>query len=97
MSLSGNGQFILGRNGTLQPLPVPLEDPPALYSHPGEGGGYNFEGPLVDWRLHLGPVTLASVQNTQVFNPNPRPDSLGYNPRRMIQCFNNNLLQASNT
>lgn len=97
-SLSGNGKYIPDRNGTFQPLPVPLENPPALFCPPGTGGGYIFEGPLVDWQLHLGPgVSLANVRNAQPVVPNPRSDGLGYNPRRMIRDFNNTLLLESNT
>lgn len=96
-SLSGNGRYIPDREGTFQPLPIPVENPPALYGPPGTGGGYIFEGPLVDWELHLGPSIPLTARNAQPVNPNPRPDGLGYNPRRMIRDFNNSLLLESNT
>ena len=52
-SLSGNGKYIPDRNGTLQPFPIPLPDPPAIYTPPGTGGGYIYQGPLVNWTMHL--------------------------------------------
>lgn len=97
-SMSGNGRFIPNRNGTYQPLPLPIPNPPALYCPPGTGGGYVYEGPFVNWELHLGPgVDLSHTKNAQYVKPNPRPDGLGYNPRRMIRDFNNTLLQDFNT
>ncbi|KAF2792362.1 Di-copper centre-containing protein [Melanomma pulvis-pyrius CBS 109.77] len=94
-SISGNGRYIPDRNGTLQPFPIPVENPPAIYVDPGTGGGYIYEGPFVDWKLHLGPVVHMNVRNGQPVNPNPRPDGLGYNPRHIIRDFNNTLLQQS--
>ncbi|EHK97586.1 hypothetical protein M7I_6638 [Glarea lozoyensis 74030] len=44
-SLSGNGKFIPNRNGTLQPFPIPVPNPPAIYIPPGTGGGYIFSAP----------------------------------------------------
>ncbi|KFY97323.1 hypothetical protein V500_02113 [Pseudogymnoascus sp. VKM F-4518 (FW-2643)] len=92
-SMSGNGKYIAGRNGTLQPFPIPVENPPALYCPPGTGGGFVYNGPLVDWQLNLGPVVNNVVTNGLHVNPNPRADGLGYNPRRLIRDFNNTLLQ----
>ncbi|KAF2680037.1 Di-copper centre-containing protein [Lentithecium fluviatile CBS 122367] len=90
-SMSGNGKYIPNRNGTIQPAPIP--DGPALYTDPGTGGGYIFEGPFVDWQLHLGPVVWSVVQNGQPVNKNPRDDGLGYNPRKMIRDFNATLIK----
>ena len=59
-SLSGNGKYIPGRNGTLQPFPVAEPNPPALYIPPGTGGGYIYQGPLVNWTLHLVGLTERS-------------------------------------
>ena len=92
-SMSGNGKYIPGRNGTLQPFPIPVEDPPALYCPPGTGGGHIYNGPFVNWTLNLGPVVNNVVTNGQHVNPNPRKDGLGYNPRHLIRDFNNTLLQ----
>ncbi|KAL9083798.1 MAG: hypothetical protein Q9165_008357 [Trypethelium subeluteriae] len=92
-SISGNGRYIPNRNATLAPLPMPLKDPPALYIPPGTGGGYIYDGPILDWELHLGPVITDYVRNGQHVNPNPRSDGLGYNPRHLIRDFNNTLLQ----
>ncbi|KAL4752251.1 hypothetical protein BDW72DRAFT_212133 [Aspergillus terricola var. indicus] len=92
-SLSGNGVYIPNRNGTIQPFPIPNPTPDAaIYTPPGTGGGYIYDGPLVDWELHLGPV-LYSNDNGQYIPPNPRADGLGYNPRGLIRDFNNTLLQ----
>jgi tyrosinase len=97
-SMSGNGRYIPNRSGTYQPLPIPIENPPALYCPPGTGGGPVFEGPFVNWELHLGPgVPLNNTVNGYPVNPNPRPDGLGYNPRRLLRDFNNTLLQDYNT
>ena len=52
-SLSGNGKYIPNRNGTLQPFPIPVLNPPAIYTLPGTGGGYIYQGPLVNWTVHL--------------------------------------------
>lgn len=92
-SMSGNGKYIPGRNGTLQPAPVPDGAGPSIYTDPGTGGGYIFEGPFVDWQLHLGPVVWNAVTNGQPVKKNPRADGLGYNPRRMIRDFNATLIQ----
>lgn len=94
-SMSGNGRYIPGRNGTLQPFPIPVDNPPALYCPAGTGGGYIYNGPIVDWKLNLGPIVNNVVTNGQHVNPNPRKDGLGYNPRRLIRDFNNTLLQDS--
>lgn len=96
-SISGNGRYIPDRNGTLQPLPMPIADPPALYFAPGTGGGYIYDGPFVDWELHLGPAVYSTVRNGQPVNPNPRSDGLGYNPRPVIRDFNGTVLQISNS
>ncbi|KAG5983001.1 hypothetical protein E4U55_001000 [Claviceps digitariae] len=94
-SMSGNGWYVPGRNGTVQPLPIPVPNPPSLYCPPGTGGGYIERGPFVNWTLHLGPVTNPNDHNGLPVNPNPRPDGLGYNPRRIIRDFNNTLLQSN--
>lgn len=96
-SISGNGRYIPDRNGTFQPLPIPGDNPPGLYTPPGTGGGYIFEGPFVDWELHLGPVVQMPVRNGLPVNPNPRADGLGYNPRHIIRDFNNSLLLQGST
>lgn len=96
-SISGNGRYIPDRNGTLQPFPIPIDNPPAIYTPPGTGGGYIYEGPFVDWQLHLGPVVQMNVRNGQHVNPNPRPDGLGYNPRHIIRDFNNTLITQGAT
>lgn len=81
--MSDNGKYIAGRNGPLQPFPIPVENPPTLYCHPGTGGGFVESGPLVDWQLNLGPVVNNVVTNGVPVNPNPHSDGLGYNPRRV--------------
>jgi tyrosinase len=91
--MSGNGKYIPGRNGTLQPAPVPGGEAFSIYTAPGTGGGYIQEGPFVDWQLHLGPVVWEAVTNGQPVKKNPRSDGLGYNPRRMIRDFNATLIQ----
>ncbi|KAI4192853.1 MAG: hypothetical protein LQ346_004119 [Caloplaca aetnensis] len=96
-SLSGNGKYIPNRNGTLQPFPIPVPDPPAICIAPGTGGGYIYQGPLVDWKLHLGPYFNQTVQNGIHVPRNPGPNGLGYNPRPIIRDFNNTLLQETNT
>ncbi|ORY16146.1 hypothetical protein BCR34DRAFT_557797 [Clohesyomyces aquaticus] len=94
-SMSGNGKYIPNRNGTVQPGPV--SGAPSLYTAPGTGGGYIYEGPFVNWTLHLGPVVNSVVQNGQPVTPNPRSDGLGYNPRRMIRDFNASLVKEGAT
>ncbi|KAL8770190.1 MAG: hypothetical protein Q9209_004032 [Squamulea sp. 1 TL-2023] len=96
-SLSGNGKYIPDRNGTLQAFPIPVLNPPALYTSPGTGGGYIYQGPLVNWMMHLGPYYNQTVHNGIHVNPNPGPEGLGYNPRHIIRDFNNSLLQDFNT
>ena len=59
-SLSGNGKYIPDRNGTLQPFPIPVTNPSAIYTPPGTGGGYIYQGPLVNWTLHLVGLTEGS-------------------------------------
>lgn len=59
-SLSGNGEYIPDRNDTLQPVPIPVPNPPALYTPPGTGGGYIYQGALVDWTMHLVGLTGGS-------------------------------------
>lgn len=92
-SMSGNGFYIPNRNGTVQPFPIPVEDPPEIYAPPGTGGGYIFEGPFVNWTKHLGPVIDMNVRNGQPVPNNPQEDGLGYNPRPIIRDFNNTLLR----
>ncbi|KAG5927466.1 hypothetical protein E4U42_002217 [Claviceps africana] len=94
-SMSGNGWYIPGRNGTLQPLPIQVPNPPAIYCPPGTGGGHIERGPFVDWKANLGPAIIMNVRNGLPVPPNPRPDGLGYNPRRIIRDFNNTLLESN--
>ncbi|KAG8528341.1 uncharacterized protein KY384_007259 [Bacidia gigantensis] len=97
-SISSNGRYIPGRNGTLQTLPVPDSSSiPGIFTPPGTGGGYIYEGPFVNWTQHLGPYYNQTVTNGIKVKPNPGPNALGYNPRPIIRDFNNTLLLQLNT
>ncbi|KAF2018019.1 Di-copper centre-containing protein [Aaosphaeria arxii CBS 175.79] len=72
-SISGDGEFVPGRNATCVP------NPKSCYQImvPGTGGGCVTSGPFKDWKVNLGPITS---RDTTV-PPNPSPDGLGHNPR----------------
>ncbi|KAL4899888.1 hypothetical protein BDW74DRAFT_188771 [Aspergillus multicolor] len=94
-SLSGNGEYIPNRNGTIQHWPLPPDAPPiGVYTPPGTGGGHIYNGPIANWEQHLGPV-LYTYDNGVYVPPNPRPDGLGYNPRPIIRDFNSTLLKMA--
>ena len=60
-SLSGNGRYIPDRNGTNNTFPIPEPNPGGIYTPPGTGGGYIYQGPLVNWTLHLVGLTGGST------------------------------------
>ncbi|KAH7095915.1 common central domain of tyrosinase-domain-containing protein [Paraphoma chrysanthemicola] len=72
-SISGDGDYIPGRNFTCVPNPSRcFVQVPA-----GSGGGCVTFGPFKSWKVNLGPIS--SLDST--VPPNPSPDGLGYNPR----------------
>ncbi|KAL4787873.1 hypothetical protein BJX76DRAFT_268471 [Aspergillus varians] len=94
-SLSGNGEYIPHRNGTVQVVHMPKDIPDvSIHTPPGTGGGHLHDGPFENWSVHLGPVTY-SYDNGVHVPLNPRKDGLGYNPRLLVRDFNNTLLQKS--
>ncbi|KAH7080473.1 hypothetical protein BKA63DRAFT_563155 [Paraphoma chrysanthemicola] len=72
-SISGDGEYVPGRNFTCVPNPGRcFVEVPA-----GSGGGCVTSGPFKNWNVNLGPIS--SLDTT--VPPNPSPDGLGYNPR----------------
>jgi tyrosinase len=84
-SISGDGEYIPGRNWTCVPFnPACLVQVP-----PGSGGGCVTSGPFKDWKVNVGPF---SIPDTTV-PPNPSPDGLGYNPR----CIKRDISKRSSS
>ncbi|KAF2748439.1 Di-copper centre-containing protein [Sporormia fimetaria CBS 119925] len=67
-SMSGDGEYIAGRNNTCVPAPELC----GVSVPPGNGGGCVKSGPFKDFKVNLGPVISPG---------NPGPFGLGYNPR----------------
>ncbi|KAL1796617.1 hypothetical protein ACET3X_005157 [Alternaria dauci] len=79
-SISGNGEYIPGRNATCVPNPNRC----LVQVPPGNGGGCVTSGPFKHWQMHIGPIS--SLDTT--VQPNPSPDGLGYNPRCISRDIN---------
>ncbi|KAF2274321.1 Di-copper centre-containing protein [Westerdykella ornata] len=80
-SMSGDGEYVAGRNNTCIPSP----DMCGVSLPPGNGGGCIKSGPFKDWKVNLGPVVLPDP-------PNPEPfTGLGYNPR----CLKRDVSRAA--
>ncbi|RYO04717.1 hypothetical protein AA0119_g3899 [Alternaria tenuissima] len=79
-SISGDGEYVPGRNVSCVPNPGRcfVEIPP------GNGGGCVASGPFKNWKMHVGPIS--SLDTT--VQPNPSPDGLGYNPRCIKRDIN---------
>jgi tyrosinase len=90
-SLSGNGEYV--PHGTLN-YSTPVGDLRIIRA-PGTGGGYIAQGPFMNWTVNLGPATQGLMG--QAGPPNPRPDGLGYNPRRVIRDFLPSVVQTLNS
>jgi tyrosinase len=74
-SMSGNGEYIPGHNGTTLNLVLNGKTLQLLYLEPGLGGGCVKTGPFAKMSVNLGPVALPGGTP-----PGPN-DGLGYNPR----------------
>ncbi|CAI6334436.1 unnamed protein product [Periconia digitata] len=85
-SISGDGEFIAGRNNTCIPSP----DACGISLPPGNGGGCLKSGPFKDFKVNLGPVVPVSAN----IPPNPQPDGLGYNPRCLSRDISLNASQG---
>ncbi|KAH7355704.1 hypothetical protein BKA66DRAFT_540064 [Pyrenochaeta sp. MPI-SDFR-AT-0127] len=72
-SMSGDGEYVAGRNGTC----IPSKDACFITIPPANGGGCIKSGPFKDWSINLGPVAPA----LEGITPNPEFTGLGYNPR----------------
>ncbi|EDU42342.1 conserved hypothetical protein [Pyrenophora tritici-repentis Pt-1C-BFP] len=80
-SISGDGEYVPGRNFSCVPNPGRcfVEVPP------GQGGGCVASGPFKNWKMNIGPVTTLDT----TVPPNPSPDGLGYNPRCIKRDISN--------
>ncbi|KAI5779941.1 hypothetical protein DFH27DRAFT_364301 [Peziza echinospora] len=78
-SMSGNGEYIAGRNDT-------LVGGGAIKLPPGNGGGCVKSGPFKDMVVNLGPVIASTLPGV---NKNPLANGLGYNPRCLRRDISN--------
>ncbi|KAI8942273.1 hypothetical protein NX059_000352 [Plenodomus lindquistii] len=87
-SLSGDGEYIPGRNSSCLPTGYPCY----MKLEPGSGGGCVTSGPFKDWKINMGPVQSV-LKIPGGLPPNPQADGLGYNPR----CLRRDIsVQAAN-
>ncbi|KAH7075530.1 hypothetical protein BKA63DRAFT_299325 [Paraphoma chrysanthemicola] len=86
-SLSGDGAYLPGRNGTC----VPTDASCFVRLEPADGGGCLNTGPFKNWTINLGPVQTVWPN----IPPNPQSNGLGYNPRCLSRELNPQASQST--
>ncbi|KAF2621922.1 Di-copper centre-containing protein [Macroventuria anomochaeta] len=90
-SMSGDGEYISGRNSSCFPWDG-ITGPCYMHLEPGTGGGCVTSGPFKDFKINMGPLQTM-LQIPGGLPKNPQADGLGYNPR----CLRRDIsLQAAN-
>jgi tyrosinase len=84
-SISGDGEYVPGRNFTC----VPRTDRCFVEVPAGTGGGCVSSGPFKNWKVNVGPIS--TLDTTVPLNPSP--DGLGYNPR----CIKRDISKRSSS